>query len=82
MAETSSPTSFERDSDDDEAPCAVSLSAHDDTSTELAVEYGALSHKDFYRSKPAPATIVTGCLGAGDILAKVHIFDGSIIISG
>lgn len=56
------------DCDEEEAPLAVSLEVHSEPSTQITSGKEVIASVDEYKDSPVPATIITGCLGAGKLL--------------
>ncbi len=57
----------EADSDEDEVPLAVSLYDNGGVNASPVSDDVALTHEESHKVQPVPATIITGCLGAGEL---------------
>ena len=58
-------TKYASDCDEEEAPLAVSLEGHGELSTRIASGTEVVAYVEECKASPVPATIITGCLGAG-----------------
>jgi hypothetical protein len=61
---------FDPDSDEDEAPMAVTLDTHGDPCPSAISTCEVSTHEESHKTKPVPATIITGCLGAGELILR------------
>ncbi|BDA44245.1 probable COBW domain-containing protein 1 [Coccomyxa sp. Obi] len=70
-------TEYASDCDEEEAPpLAVSLDGHGELSTQIESENEVVAYVNEDKSSPVPATIITGCLGAGKTTLVHSILKG------